>query len=123
VDRQTDTEIYREGLANILSAPEFADSDRVQNVIRMLEEGALLEAILAEVGLGQRGVQVIIGGGDRWSEIRDYSLVLARYGAPEEALGVLGVFGPIRLPYERTISTVRYVARLMSNLVCELYGY
>jgi heat-inducible transcriptional repressor len=123
VDRQASAAIHREGLANILSAPEFADSDRVQNVIRMLEEGALLEAILAEVGLGQHGVQVIIGGGDRWSEINDYSLVLARYGVPEEALGVLGVFGPIRLPYERAVSTVRYVARLMSSLVGELYGY
>jgi len=123
IDHQGRIAIYREGLANVLSAPEFAQADRARDVIRMLEEGALLEAVLAEVGMGQRGVQVIVGGGERWSEFGDYGLVLARYGVPDEAAGVLGVFGPVRLPYERAVSTVRFVAGLMSHLISELYGY
>ncbi len=123
VDRQAHIEVYRDGLVNILSAPEFADLERAQAVLRLLEEGTLLEALLAEVGLTRRGVQVIIGGEGRWEEIRDCSLVLARYGPPEKAVGVLGVFGPVRLPYERAVSSVRYVARLMTQLVRDLYGY
>jgi len=123
VDRQAHIEVYRDGLINILSAPEFADMERAQAVLRLLEEGTLLEAVLAEVGLTRRGVQVIIGGEGRWKEMRDCSLVMARYGPPEEAVGVLGVFGPVRLPYERAVSSVRYVARLMTELVRDLYGY
>lgn len=122
VDRQAKIRIYRDGLTNILSAPEFAGTEKVQSLLRILEEGALLEAVLAEVGLTRRGVQVIIGGEGRWDEMRDYSMVLARYGAPEEAVGVLGVFGPVRLPYERAVSSVRYVAWLMTDLVRDLYG-
>jgi heat-inducible transcriptional repressor len=123
VDRQAHIEVYRDGLINILSAPEFADTERAQAVLRLLEEGTLLEAVLAEVGLTRRGVQVIIGGEGRWEEMRDCSLVMARYGPPQEAVGVLGVFGPVRLPYERAVSSVRYVARLMTELVRDLYGY
>jgi heat-inducible transcriptional repressor len=43
--------------------------------------------------------------------------VIARYGVPGLATGTLGVLGPMRMSYARTIPTVRYVAGLLSNLV------
>jgi heat-inducible transcriptional repressor len=48
--------------------------------------------------------------------------VLARYGAPGLATGALGVLGPIRMAYGRTISTVQFVAGLLSDLVVELHS-
>ena len=63
------------------------------------------------------GVQVLIGGEGTWEELREYSVVLARYGSPGRATGTLGVLGPMRMPYGRTISTVRFVASLLSDLV------
>jgi len=44
------------------------------------------------------------------------------YGVSGEAVGALGVMGPMRMPYSRAISTVRYVAALMSDLFRGLYG-
>ena len=41
----------------------------------------------------------------------------ARYGVPGLATGTLGVLGPMRMSYARTIPTVRYVAGLLSDLV------
>ena len=73
--------------------------------------------------LWANGVQVIIGGEGRWGDIEDYSLVLSAYGVRGEANGVVGVLGPIRMPYDRAIPAVRFVARLMSNLVENMYGY
>jgi heat-inducible transcriptional repressor len=68
------------------------------------------------------GVQVVIGGEGAWEELKDCSMVLARYGAPGYATGALGVLGPIRMAYGRTISAVRYVAGLMSDLVVDAYA-
>jgi heat-inducible transcriptional repressor len=62
---------------------------------------------------------VLIGGEDTWEELNECSLVLARYGVPDLASGILGVLGPIRMPYGHTISTVNYLAGLMSNLISE----
>jgi heat-inducible transcriptional repressor len=62
---------------------------------------------------------VVIGGEGAWQELKDCSMILARYGAPGYATGALGVLGPTRMAYGRTISAVRYVAGLMSNLVVE----
>ncbi len=64
----------------------------------------------------------MIGGEGAWEELRDYSMVLARYGAVGYATGALGVLGPTRMAYGRSISAVRYVAGLMSNLVVEAFS-
>ena len=65
------------------------------------------------------GIQVLIGGEGTWEELRQVSVILARYGDPNTMTGSVGVMGPIRMPYDRTISTVRFVANVLSDLVVE----
>ena len=112
-------EIYHDGLAHVLTEPEFETADIARNALRVFEERQLLEDLLTRTVLSNdlSGVQVLIGGEGNWEELRDFSIVLARYGAPGLATGTLGVLGPIRMPYGRTISTVRFVASLLSDLV------
>ena len=119
-DARSSGEIYRDGLMNIFRQPEFSEIENVRQIIRILEEQSLLEAILAEV-LNSSGVQVIIGGEGRWDELSECSVVLAPYGEAGQAIGALGVLGPMRMRYGRAISTVRYVADLLSDLIYDLY--
>lgn len=116
-------EVYRDGLAHVLSEPEFAEVDVARKALRILEERPLLEDLLNRSLLADSvgGVQVLIGGEGTWEELRDCSMVLARYGVPGLATGTLGVLGPIRMAYGPTISTVRYVAGLLSELVVDLH--
>lgn len=122
VDQRRASEIYHDGITNILRQPEFAEVERVERVLGILERRTFLESLLAEVELTLGGVQVLIGGEGRWREVRDCSIVLARYGVAQEAMGILGVLGPMRMPYERCISAVRYMASLMTDLFSESYG-
>ena len=121
LETRSGSEIHQDGLLNVLSQPEFAESDRTRWVLETLQRQSLIESILEEI-LGASGVQVIIGGEGRWREMEDISLVLSRYGINEEASGVLGVLGPTRMLYGRSISAVRYVSKLLTGLVEELYG-
>lgn len=116
-------DIHRDGLTNVLNQPEFASSDRARSALRLLEERGFLEEVLAKA-LSPRvgGIQVVIGGEGAWEELKECSMVLARYGAQGYATGAMGVLGPIRMSYGRTISAVRYVAGLMSDLVIESFG-
>lgn len=111
-------EIYRDGLTNVLAEPEFGEMDVARRALRIFEERPLLnDLILRTVGNSEMGgVQVLIGGEGTWEELRECSVVLARYGVPG-LTGTLGVLGPMRMPYGRTISTVRFVADLLSDLV------
>ncbi len=112
-------EIYTDGLTNVLSEPEFAESDEARWAMRLFEERSTLQDLLARASLNNTvgGLQVLIGGVGGWEELRQCSMVIARYGAPGLATGTLGVLGPMRMSYARTIPTVRYVAGLLSNLV------
>ncbi len=112
-------ELYRDGLTHVLAEPEFGEMDVARRALRVLEERPLLEDLLTRTVLSTEpgGVQVLIGGEGTWEELRECSMVLARYGAPGLATGTLGVLGPMRMPYGRTISTVRFMAGLLSNLV------
>jgi heat-inducible transcriptional repressor len=121
VDEQGGLHLYRDGLLNILHQPEFALPERARNVVQVFEDRTVLENLLTEM-LEVGGVQVIIGGEGRWNELKECSLVVSPYGVSGEATGALGVMGPMRMPYSRAISTVRYVASLMSDLFSELYG-
>jgi heat-inducible transcriptional repressor len=115
-------EVYRDGLTNVLAEPEFAEVDVARRALRILEERSMLEDLLSRTILNTAvgGVQVVIGGEGAWEDLRECSMILARYGDPALATGTLGVLGPLRMPYGHTISTVRYVARLLSDLVVEM---
>lgn len=122
VDGLADDLVYRDGLIHILSEPEFADGGQVREIVQTLE-GPSLGAIVASAAqpLEVGGVQVLIGGEGRWQEFSDLALVLSRYGVVGGASGLLGVIGPVRMTYDRTIGAVRYVSRLMSDLVSDWY--
>lgn len=120
--RPVSGEVYRDGLTNVLSEPEFAESDAARKALRLLEERPLLEDLLSRTVLNSSvdDVQVLIGGEGNWEELRDCSIVLARYGAPGLMTGALGVLGPTRMAYGRTVSTVRFVSGMLSDLVIEM---
>ena len=112
-------EIYTDGLSNVLSEPEFAESDEARRALKIFEERSTLQDILARTTINSNvgALQVLVGGEGEWEELRQCSIVLARYGVPGLATGMLGVLGPMRMSYARAIPTVRYVAGLLSDLV------
>jgi heat-inducible transcriptional repressor len=112
-------EIYTDGLSNVLAEPDFAESDEVRRALRLFGERSTLQDLIARTASNSNigGLQVLIGGEGGWEELRQCSMVIARYGVPGLATGTLGVLGPMRMSYARTIPTVRYVAGLLSDLV------
>jgi heat-inducible transcriptional repressor len=112
-------DIYRDGLANVLAEPEFSAPGVAHRALRFWEERSQLEDLLSQTVLlpETSGVHVLIGGEGTWEDLSDCAVVLSRYGVPGVATGALGVLGPTRMPYAHTISTVQFIANLLSDLV------
>lgn len=117
VDR---TQIRHSGIENILGEPEFAGAD-AHSVLELLRGGTLLSAVLPALSSGD-DVQVFIGDENPADALRRFGVVMASYGIDGEVTGILGVLGPTRMSYWRSISSVRYMARLMSDLMEDLYS-
>jgi heat-inducible transcriptional repressor len=123
LDRAQDAQIYRDGLVNIISQPEFSDITRARKVVQVLEDSQAITSIIPEVLSGDgKTVQVIIGGDNRFEDLRLLSVVLSRYGIDGQVAGVVGIVGPTRMEYNRSISTVQYVSQLLSSLITERRG-
>ena len=126
--QQTDSlsagEIFLDGLTNVMAEPEFSGSDEVRRALHLLEERSLLNELLERTILPGTigGVQVLIGGEGIFDELRQFSVVLSSYGASGLSTGTIGVLGPMRMPYGRTISMVRFLSRLLSDMVVETLG-
>jgi heat-inducible transcriptional repressor len=114
-------EVFSDGLLNVMEAPEFAQSDKLRRVFGVLENRSYLGELIGDVAEAGR-IRVYIGHENRPLEMQDVSLVLAPYGRPGRALGVVGVLGPTRMSYSQAIGTVRFVSGLMNELVDHLYA-
>jgi len=114
-------EVFSDGLLHVMAAPEFDRSDKLRRVFAALENRAYLGELFDSIA-GTNRVQVFIGAENGPEEMRDVSLVLASYGEPGRAVGVVGVLGPTRMAYPQAIGTVRFVSGLMNELVANIHA-
>ena len=114
-------EVFSDGLLNVMDAPEFARSDKLRRIFSALDNRLWLGHLVGTIA-GSTRVRVFIGAENEPIEMRDVSLVLAPYGRPDRAVGVVGVLGPTRMSYSQAIGTVHFVSGLMNELVDHLYA-
>jgi heat-inducible transcriptional repressor len=114
-------ELFSDGLLNVMAAPEFAQSEKLRRVFAALENRAYLAELIGSVA-GSGRICVFIGSENPAEEMADVSLVLAPYGHPGRAVGIVGVLGPTRMAYPQAIGTVRFVSGLMNELIDHLYA-
>jgi heat-inducible transcriptional repressor len=114
-------DVYYDGIQNILAQPEFTETDSIRDVVRLLEDRTRLATILPPA-LGAGEVHVAIGSEHHLEPLRGFSLVFGRYGLGEDVAGYVGIVGPTRMDYARSIGAVRYVGSLMSSLVRVMEG-
>jgi heat-inducible transcriptional repressor len=121
LDTSRTRDVYVDGFQNILAKPEFAETDRSRAMLSLFEDHTRLAEILP-LDLGDGEVHITIGREHRHESLRDCSLVISRYGATGDVVGFVGVVGPTRMDYARSIGAVRYVGSLMSDLVRVMEG-
>jgi heat-inducible transcriptional repressor len=113
-------DVFSDGLLNVMSEPEFSQSEKLRRVFVALQNRDYLGSLVRRVA-NAPDVHVLIGAENEAAEMQDVSLVLATYGQPGRAMGVVGVLGPTRMAYPQAIGTVRFVSGLMNELVEQLY--
>jgi heat-inducible transcriptional repressor len=118
------SDVYHAGLVELLDQPEFARNDRARAIVELLERPQALRDLLlptvepmpgepVEIGT----VHVVIGRENRWDWMRECSVVMTHYGTAGETFGFIGVLGPSRFPYAVAVPAVRFVARLMTEVL------
>jgi heat-inducible transcriptional repressor len=101
------------GESNLISLAEEAGLNRLRNLFEALNQKRDILHLLDQC-LHSDGVQIFIGQESGYEALDEYSLVTAPYARNGQMVGVLGVIGPTRMPYEQVINTVDITAKLLS---------
>jgi heat-inducible transcriptional repressor len=110
--------LFVDGTAKILERPEFADVQKIKQLVKTLEEKSKLVRILSAcLHKPEAGVRILIGRENSEQQMHHCTLVVAPLHYRDRTVGALGVVGPMRMDYDRAISTVEYIAQLCSRLL------
>lgn len=115
-------EVYVDGTSNILTKRDFADLERLRELLSTIGEKSRLLHILNECVARDAehsgDVQVMIGSENRTPSLQNCTLISAPYRiGGGSAVGTLSVLGPTRIEYARMISIVSYVARVLEKVM------
>jgi heat-inducible transcriptional repressor len=109
------SQIYVEGTARIVTAPEFADQAQLGELLAAIEEKHRLITVLNSCIETPEPVFVQIGVKEISQSGENIALISAPYSTQDNVQGSLGVIGPTRMHYERAMTAVAYVAQLFSE--------
>ncbi|MSQ26996.1 MAG: heat-inducible transcription repressor HrcA [Dehalococcoidia bacterium] len=113
-DQRAAQDLQMTGLRHLLGQPEFASSDRLSGLIEVVDDKDHMVTMLPRLA-STEGVSVVIGSENPDAQLREFSIVISPYGVPGQFSGTLAVLGPTRMRYGRTMATVGFLARLMSE--------
>lgn len=102
------------GQGNLLEYQELMNFDRLRALLVAFTERRKILHLLDE-SIKAQDVRILIGHESGY-DIFDYlSVVSAPYSVNGEVIGVLGVIGPTRMPYDRVIPVVDITARMLGE--------
>ena len=108
---------FSSGTLNILNLPHFQALSRLQAVLTLLEQERPL-ARMVEKCRESKDLKVAFGGeigGDEMSEgMQDNAMILIP-AHPRQQKAVLGLIGPLRMDYEKSISILESVASALNE--------
>ncbi|MGH9853188.1 MAG: heat-inducible transcriptional repressor HrcA [Blastocatellia bacterium] len=121
---QTEPDVFVEGASNMIAKPDFGDLEKIRELLRVFEEKSRLVKILNEcVGqLFEQPVAIRIGAENSLPSLRGCAVITSHYSYGDQIIGSLGVVGPVRMEYARTIGVVNYIARLLEQALADVRG-
>lgn len=103
---------YR-GISLILNQPEFHDYQKIQHLIRLIEEKQYLIRIMMRDF--EEKVKVYIGEELECPEIENCALIVSSWRLKNNASGRIAVLGPMRMEYGHIIPTMEYLSEILNG--------
>ena len=107
------SELYMNGIGNLFSQPEFLHGAHVQAVARLLDN---LEPWLREAAPNEP-LNVYIGSENPIGKASGATLIISRFRSPYSDNSYIGVLGPTRQNYARTMQLVRHAGSMLEEVL------
>ena len=113
------TDVHLRGTGYIMKQPEFKDAGKLGAILRVLEDKQILARLLS-TAFANPGVTVIIGSENTIDEMKDCSFVGKQYTIGGRPVGSIGVIGPTRMDYKKSVAAVKFMSSNLTALLEQL---
>ncbi len=104
--------VHTAGIPTLLTHPEYQSLNSAEPLMNFLSEWG--EA--TDLPTTQDGVEILIGPENVAKELKNSSIVMARYDIGDNMQGVIGVVGPTRMDYAKLAARLSYFAEGLSRM-------
>lgn len=118
---EDEEDFHKAGLANLFEMPEFREFDKVFRLTSFFEEfDGIFEKIEREFFADFDNIfnnfRILIGREISVHNIKDETVICAKYNLPRDYTGSLTLVGPTRMDYEKNISLIKYTVEQVNKL-------
>lgn len=112
------TEVFIDGASKMLNETTVQEVRKLKELLEAFEEKTKLLRLLDEcLRARDVGIRILIGSENREEELKNCAVITAPYGVPGRVEGTLGIIGPRRMSYDRTIGLVDYMSKMVSRIL------
>ena len=98
---------YLDESPKLMENIDFEDSP-----YKILKQQGIIDNLVAK---NFEGVQVYVGDAELNSAFKNCSLITSSYKVGNQTVGVLGIIGPKRMNYDKMVSLVEYISKLVNK--------
>jgi heat-inducible transcriptional repressor len=113
-EEATERDFVITGQTNLMDVAELSDIDKLRDLFLAFNQKRNILHLLDQA-IKAQGIQIFIGEESGYEVLVDCSVITSPYRVKNEVIGVLGVIGPTRMPYERVIPIVELAAKLLGS--------
>lgn len=106
------------GETNLFNFTDYSGLDKLRELFVAFAEKRDILHILNQC-LHADGIKIYIGDESGYEPLGDCSMIATPYHRNGKVIGVLGIIGPTRMPYDQAIAAVDITARLLSTALTE----
>lgn len=105
--------VHTAGIPNLLAHPEYQSLDSAEPLMNFLTEWGDSSNLPAPK---EDAVKILIGPENVAEELKNTSIIMARYDIGDGMQGVIGVVGPTRMDYAKLAARLSYFAEGLSRM-------
>jgi heat-inducible transcriptional repressor len=106
------------GSLKFLNQPEFKNVEKVKELLALLEEDRVMREALS-LHEDEKGLLVRIGDENIHEGMKGCGLVMATYEIDGQAMGTMGVLGPVRMDYSKAIGMMEFITHALAERMRE----
>jgi len=111
----TESDVRIEGVDRLLSYPEFSDVGKLKSLLGLFDQKDELVSMVEEAD--KAGVNVLIGHENTVGKMNDSTIIFRTIRVDGVDVGAIGIIGPVRMDYEKVISTINSLTESVSEMM------